>query len=81
MILIKHIELFGSHCRDGELKIDPSKFVVIVKWPKPKSAIEVRSFLGEAQYWRKFTSNFSLIAAPLHALIGLNKVFQWGGKQ
>jgi len=40
----------------------------------------VRSFLGVAKYWRKFISNFSSIAAPLHALTGLNKVFQWGGK-
>ncbi len=65
----------------GELKIDPSKVVVIVNWPKPKSATEVRSFLGATQYWRKFISNFSSIAAPLHALTGLNKVVQWGGKQ
>ena len=63
------------------MKIDPSKVAVIVNWPKPKSAIEVRSFLGAAQYWRKFISNFSSIAAPLHALTRLNKVFQWGGKQ
>eukprot|EP00253_Pinus_taeda_P002220 PITA_02220 len=67
--------------RGGELKLDPSKVEVIVNWPKPKSATEVRSFLGAAQYWRKFIANFSLIAAPLHALTGLNKVFQWGGKQ
>ena len=64
----------------GELKIDPSKVEVIVNWPKPKSATEVRILLGVAQYWRKLISNFSLIAAPLHALTGLNKVFQWGGK-
>ena len=51
-----------------------------MNWPEPKSATEVRSFLGGAQYWRKFIANFSLIAAPLHALTGLNKVFQWGGK-
>jgi hypothetical protein len=65
----------------GELKIDPSKVEVIVNWPKPKSATEVRSFLGAAQYWRKFIANFSLIAAPLHALTGLKQVFKWGGKQ
>ena len=34
----------------GELKIDPPKVEVIVNWTKPKSAIEVRSFLGAAQY-------------------------------
>ena len=36
----------------GELKIDPSKVEVIVNLPKPKSATEVRSFLGATQYWR-----------------------------
>ena len=43
----------------GELKIDPSKVAVIVNWPKPRSATTVRNFLGAAQYWRKFISNFS----------------------
>ena len=65
----------------GELKIDPSKVEVIVNWPKPKTATEVRSFLGAAQYWRKFIANFSLIATPLHALTSVKHVFQWGGKQ
>eukprot|EP00253_Pinus_taeda_P018789 PITA_18789 len=64
----------------GVLKIDPSKVAVIVNWPKPKPSTEVRSFLGATQYWRKFISNFSSIATPLHDLTGLNKVFQWGGK-
>eukprot|EP00253_Pinus_taeda_P021122 PITA_21122 len=64
----------------GELKINPYKIVVIVNWSKPKSAIEVRSFVGATQYWRNFIANFSLIATPLHGLIGLKKVFQWGGK-
>ena len=52
----------------GELKIVPSKVAVIVNWPKPKSATEVRSFLGAAQYWTKFISMFSSTEAPLHAL-------------
>jgi hypothetical protein len=65
----------------GKLKIDPSKVEVIVNWPKPNSATEVRSFLGVVQYWRKFIANFSFIASPLHALTSVKQVFQWGGKQ
>jgi hypothetical protein len=45
------------------------------------NVIEVRNFLGEAQYWRKFIANFSSIASPLHALTSIKQVFQWGGKQ
>jgi hypothetical protein len=65
----------------GELEIDPSKVKVILEWPKPNNVTEVRSFLGAAQYWRKFIANFSSIAAPLHAVTRVKQVFQWGGKQ
>jgi hypothetical protein len=65
----------------GELKIDPSKVKVILDWPKPNNVIEVRSFLGVAQYWRKFIANFSSIATPLHEVTSIKQVFQWGGKQ
>jgi hypothetical protein len=65
----------------GELKIDPSKVKVILEWSRPSNVTEVRSFLGAAQYWRKFIANFSSIVAPLHSLTSVKQGFQWGGKQ
>jgi hypothetical protein len=65
----------------GQLKIESSKIDVIVKWPEPKSVTEVRSFLGVVQYWRRFITNFSFIASPLHALTSVKKNFQWEGKK
>ena len=65
----------------GDLKIDPSKVEVILNWPKPNTVTEVRSFLVAAQYWRKFIANFSSIAATLHALTSVKKVFHWGDMQ
>jgi hypothetical protein len=65
----------------GQLKIDPSKIEVIVKWLEPKSVTEIQSFLGVVQYWRRFISNFSFIAAPLHALTSVKNTFQWEGKK
>ena len=44
------LNYLGHIVEGGELKIHPSKVEVIVNWPKPKSATEVRSFLGAAQY-------------------------------
>jgi len=38
----------GHIAGGGELKIDPSKVAIIVNWPKPMSATEVRSFLRAA---------------------------------
>ena len=71
----------GHIVAGGELKIDPSKVEVIMNWPKPNNVTNVRSFLGETQYWRNFIANFSSIGAPLHDLTSVKHVFQWGGKQ
>jgi hypothetical protein len=38
----------------GQLKIDPSKIDVILNWPDPKCVMEIQSFLGAVQYWRRF---------------------------
>eukprot|EP00253_Pinus_taeda_P031869 PITA_31869 len=65
----------------GALRIDLAKIKAIVNWPTPKSITEVRSFLGAAQYWRKFISNFSSIAALMHAVTSVKRAFQWEGKQ
>jgi hypothetical protein len=66
---------------NGQLKLDPAKVEVIVKWPKPTTLTKVKSFLGAVQYWRKFIANFSYIESPLHALTSVKQVFQWGRKK
>ena len=65
----------------GELRIDPYKVESIVNWPTPKTVTKVISFLGAAQYWRKFIANFYAITALMHVVTSANKGFQWGGKQ
>lgn len=62
----------------GELKIDPSKMEAIMKWSVPTNVTKVRSFIGAAQYLRKFIASFLEVAAPLHTIIASGKSFQWG---
>ena len=47
------------------IKPDPKKIAVVKEWPKPTTVTEVRSFLGLANYFRKFIQGFSSLAAPL----------------
>lgn len=50
------------------LRPDPAKISVVQDWPTPASVKDVRSFLGLANYFRKFIQGFSNLAAPLTTL-------------
>ena len=76
-----YLVYLGHIVGGGELRIDPYKVEAIVNWPTPKTVTEVRTFLGVAQYWRKFIANFSAITTPMHAVTSVKKGFQWGGKK
>ena len=47
---------------------DPVKIAAIVKWPRPKTVTDVRSFTGFTNYYRKFIKGYAKIAHPLHKL-------------
>jgi hypothetical protein len=58
-----------------EIKIDPTNMEAIMKWLVPTNFTEVRSFVGETQYFWKFIASFSMIVSPLHAIISSGKSF------
>ena len=61
--------LFLGHVVSGEgIATDPSKIEKVASWPTPQSVCDVRSFLGLANYYRRFVEGFSSIASPLTIL-------------
>ena len=51
------------------IRLDPKKIKAIQDWVIPLIQKGVRSFLGLANYYRKFIKNFSKITGPLSDLL------------
>nr|GEV36532.1 putative reverse transcriptase domain-containing protein [Tanacetum cinerariifolium] len=57
--------------------MDPAKVEAITKWSRPKTVTEVKSFLGLADYYRRFVEGFSRLALPLIKLMRKGEKFVW----
>ena len=74
----KHSVEFLGHVLSSEgLSMEQTKVACLRAWERPRSLAALRSFLGAANYYKKFVRSFSHIAAPLHALMKKDVPFVW----
>ncbi|MCF6786108.1 hypothetical protein, partial [Corynebacterium parakroppenstedtii] len=60
--------------------MDPKKTDVIRNWPRPLTPLDIRSFLGLADYYQRFVNGFSFIAAPTTKLTQKKAMFVWSSE-
>ena len=77
---IKEVSYLGHRVTEDGLLPDSSLLAAIRETPPPKTATEVRSFLGLAGYYRRYVKNFTAIAGSLHALTRKDAVFHWSAE-
>ncbi|XP_062112771.1 uncharacterized mitochondrial protein AtMg00860-like [Humulus lupulus] len=75
VVFINDILIYSKMKADVE--VDLAKIEAVKDWPKPKSAIEVRSFLSLAGYYRRFVEGFSKIATHLTNITRKQQKFTW----
>ena len=71
------VQFLGHVISTQGIVVDPAKVEAVVKWESPKSATEIRSFVGLAGYYRRFIEGFSKIVAPLTLLTRKDQPFTW----
>ena len=76
--LLEEVDFLGHVITRGGIATDSRKTAAVLSWPAPKTASEVRSFLGLTGWYRKFIPNFSDTAAPLTELTKKTVSWKWG---
>ena len=62
------VEYLGFILSKEGLKMDQSKVQTIQDWPEPRKVKDIQSFLGFANFYRRFISGYSDIVVPLTRL-------------
>ena len=71
------IEYLGFIIDQDGLHPNPSKVQCVQDWPVPKNVKDVQSFLGLANYYRRFVKDFAKIGTPLTQLTRKDVPFVW----
>jgi hypothetical protein len=75
------IEYLGLIISENRVEMDPVKVAGVADWPEPCNKWEVQSFLGFANFYRRFIKDFSHHARPLFNLTKNEQKWQWGSSE
>jgi len=71
------VEFLGHIVSAKGIEVDDKKVHIVSQWPTPSDVHEVRSFIGLANFFRRFVRRFAHIATPLHALTSSKAAWRW----
>ena len=74
------VQFLGHVISAQGIVVDPVKIETVVKWERPHTVTEVRSFLGLEGYYRHFVEGFSKMVSPLTQLTRKDQPFSWTDK-
>jgi hypothetical protein len=74
---LEEIQFLGHVLSAKGIAVDPSKVKDILEWKPPTTVHQVRSFLGLAVYYRRFTPDFSKLVKPITSLLKNDTKFNW----
>ena len=70
VFFMDEVEYLGFILSEGKVRPNPKLVEAIQRFPQPCTIKALQSFLGLANYYRKFVKNFSKITVPLTSVMG-----------
>ena len=75
---VQKVEFLGFIITPEGISMDPERITTVLNWPVPKTIKQLQSFLGFANFYRRFIYGYSKMSAPLTKLIkGQPKHLAW----
>lgn len=78
---VQETDFLGHIIAHDGIRMQPSKVAAIKNWPQLENVSDLRSFLGLANYYRRFVHKFAHIAAPLTDLLKDRVAWRWDAKE
>ena len=73
----RSVKFLGHVVSEKGIQTDPEKIEAIKNWPTPRTAKQVKSWIGLCSYYRKFVKGFADISRPLHKICHKGQKFNW----
>ncbi|CAC5378936.1 Retrovirus-related Pol polyprotein from transposon 297 [Mytilus coruscus] len=73
----KTVKYLGHIISKDGIRVNPENVDKVKNFPRPASVKQVKSFLGMANFYRKFVKDYAKIASPLTSLLKKNPRFKW----
>jgi len=76
----KEVEFLGYILSQDGIKMAQDKVEAVLSWEAPRSLTEVQSFLGFANFYRRFIQDYSRVARPLTELTKKTDKWAWNNE-
>jgi len=73
----REVEFLGYEISDRGISMTSTKLDEIRAWSTPEKVVDVQSFMGFANFYRRFIKGFSKIAKPLTDLTKKGIKWRW----
>jgi hypothetical protein len=74
---LHEVEFLGYIIGQDGIKMATDKVEAVLEWETPRNLSEVQSFLGFANFYRRFIKDYSRVARPLSELTKKSKEWIW----